>query len=28
MKLPEKYRTYDMANARNDVQRVYEESKP
>ena len=23
-----KYRDYDMANARNDVQRVYEESKP
>ena len=28
MKLPAKYANYDMANARNDVQRVYEESKP
>jgi glyoxylase-like metal-dependent hydrolase (beta-lactamase superfamily II) len=28
MKLPAKYKDYDMANARNDVQRVYEESKP
>jgi len=27
MKLPAKYKDYDMANARNDVQRVYEESK-
>ena len=27
MKLPAKYAAYDMANARNDVQRVYEESK-
>jgi glyoxylase-like metal-dependent hydrolase (beta-lactamase superfamily II) len=27
MKLPEKYKDYDMTNARNDVQRVYEESK-
>lgn len=27
MKLPAKYAGYDMANARNDVQRVYEESK-
>jgi cyclase len=27
MKLPAKYNSYDMANARNDVQRVYEESK-
>jgi cyclase len=27
MKLPEKYKAYDMANARNDVQRVYEESR-
>jgi cyclase len=27
MKLPAKYANYDMANARNDVQRVYEESK-
>ena len=28
MKLPEKYRDYDMVQARADVQRVYEESKP
>ncbi len=27
MKLPDKYKAYDMANARNDVQRVYEELK-
>jgi hypothetical protein len=28
LRLPEKYKDYDMANARADVQRVYEESKP
>jgi|SRR5262245_24260295 len=28
MKLPAKYASYDMAQARNDVQLVYEESKP
>ena len=27
MKLPDQYKDYDMANARNDVQRVYEELK-
>jgi len=27
LKLPEKYKAYNMANARNDVQRVYEESR-
>jgi hypothetical protein len=27
MKLPAKYASYDMFNARNDVQQVYEESK-
>ena len=26
MKLPERFKNYDMSNARADVQRVYEES--